>query len=61
MPDKPNENNGFWDNFKKGYDEQDDKIRADKRATKDRIIEGIVTGASETVFHPLRWLRSLLR
>lgn len=51
----------FWEGFKEGYDEQDAKIRKDTAPLSEKIVEGIATGTSETIVHPFRWLRSILK
>ena len=56
--DKPK---GFWEAFQHAYDEQDAEIREDTAPLHQKLGEGAVSGAFETIAHPFRWLRSLLK
>jgi hypothetical protein len=46
--------------FREGYDEQDAKIENEGKNFSGRIKEGLVTGSTEAIAHPIRWLRSFL-
>jgi hypothetical protein len=50
----------FFREGREGYDEQDAKIENEGKNFSDRIKEGLVTGGTEAIAHPIRWLRSFL-
>nr|WP_316639185.1 hypothetical protein [uncultured Roseateles sp.] len=61
MSDSDKQKSGFFDAIREGYKEQDDKLATDQRTTQQKILEGAAVGATESLFHPFRWLRSLLK
>lgn len=52
---------GFWDAIKQGYNEEDAAIKKDTAPLYQKLSEGAVEGVVETIAHPVRWLRSLLK
>lgn len=58
--DKPKKN--LWKEFSEGFKEEYDKPDKDKgKPLSERAIDGAVTGATETLFHPWRWLKGFLK
>lgn len=62
MAKDDNEKKGIFDDFLKGFKEEYEKEDKEKdKPLKDQAVDGAVTGVSETLFHPFRWLRSMLK
>jgi hypothetical protein len=59
--DKDKNSSSFMAAFKEGYEEEDAKARKDTAPIERKIVEGVVTGVTETIVHPFRWIRSLLK
>lgn len=58
MSDKPEDS--AWDQFRKGFNEEYSKPSSSEPVS-DQIKHGLVEGSVETMFHPFRWLRVMLK
>jgi hypothetical protein len=56
-----NEEQGFWAAVKKGYEDEEVVRKKDTAPLLEKLAEGAVDGVVETVAHPFRWLRSLVK
>lgn len=52
---------GFWAAVKKGYEDEEVARKKDTAPLPQKLAEGAVDGVVETVAHPFRWLRSLIK
>lgn len=57
MSNSNSNEDGFFSSLKKAYNEE----VKDDAPLKDQLIEGFATGVTETVVHPVRWLKSLIK
>ena len=52
---------GFWAAVKKGYEAEESARKKDDAPLERKLAEGAIEGVVETVAHPFRWLRSLVK
>ena len=57
---EPTKKTGFFQEFLDGFQEEFDKPN-DHELSGKTVLEGLVEGAAETVVHPFRWLRTIIR
>lgn len=51
----------FWESVKKGYEDEEAARKKDNAPLGQKLAEGAIDGVVETVAHPFRWLRSLVK
>lgn len=61
MNTNSNETEGFWAGFKKGYEDEEAARKKDDAPIERKLAEGAIDGVVETVAHPFRWFRSLVK
>lgn len=61
MSSSDKEPEDFWGSFKKGYNDQEIARKKDNAPLEQKLAEGAVDGLVETVAHPFRWLRSIVK
>lgn len=61
MSTNSDEPEGFWAAFKKGYEDEEVARKKDDAPIEQKLAEGAIEGVVETVAHPFRWFRSLVK
>lgn len=61
MSNNNSDEEGFFSSFTKAFKEEAEKVEKDDAPLSDKIVEGFVTGSIETIVHPVRWLRTLVK
>ena len=61
MSTSDKEPDDFWESLKKGYKDQETARKKDDAPLKQKLAEGAIDGAVKTLFHPFRWLRSIVK